>query len=532
MPGMILPCSWPVLFCPHVKGDRGVFQQFATVIRSAAAIVVFSFVTGMGAARADIVISSKATANMTCSQGSCAPTAINAVFNVTDLENYVAQFGHVFAWTTGQNVEATNIVVKSSFAQPGSTELLLNAIGAIAVDAPFSVGTGSELNLGDGDLQNLSFGPKGSITFASTMDNFAINDGSFQLVGSLPDLASKANANPGGFYALANSYDASADGTYKAPPVTTIFTGYFEGLGNTMSNLNVKVASSFYPYVGLFADVAASEGFGVVRNLRLVNAIVQGNSASNVGGIVGWLEHGALLAQSSTTGEVKSGDDALTGGLVGNAGGGITSSWSSAKVTAGIGSDVGGLAGDADGGVKDCYATGTVTGGVQSFAGGLVALNETGISYSFATGTVRSGGGSSAGGLIGVNSAGIQEIYAEGNVFDTGGGGQSNLGGLIGDNESSVSDGYSTGAVTGVDSDVIGGVVGSDNGDFTDTYWDTTTSGLSQGAGNIDNDPGLTGLTNRQLKSGLPTGFASTIWKEKRTVNRGFPYLIRNPPPK
>jgi hypothetical protein len=54
----------------------------------------------------------------------------------------------------------------------------------------------------------------------------------------------------------------------------------------------------------------------------------------------------------------------------------------------------------------------------------------------------------------------------------------------------------------------------------------------SQGAGNIANDPGITGLSDTQLKSGLPAGFDKSIWKEKSAINGGNPYLIANPPPK
>ena len=70
---------------------------------------------------------------------------------------------------------------------------------------------------------------------------------------------------------------------------------------------------------------------------------------------------------------------------------------------------------------------------------------------------------------------------------------------------------------------------------IADTYWDTDTSGItdpSQGAGNIANDPGITGLTTQQFQSGLPTGFDPKIWAEKSTINNGLPYLIANPPPK
>ena len=78
---------------------------------------------------------------------------------------------------------------------------------------------------------------------------------------------------------------------------------------------------------------------------------------------------------------------------------------------------------------------------------------------------------------------------------------------------------------------------GSDGegGTISDLYWDTSTSGitnLSQGAGNIANDPGITGETTTQLQAGLPTGFDPTIWAENTNINGGLPYLIANPPPK
>jgi hypothetical protein len=80
-------------------------------------------------------------------------------------------------------------------------------------------------------------------------------------------------------------------------------------------------------------------------------------------------------------------------------------------------------------------------------------------------------------------------------------------------------------------------MLGFDNISFralSDTYWDTTTSGvtdLSKGAGNKKNDPGIEGLTTAQLRSGLPDGFMSTVWAEKSSINGGLPFLLANPPP-
>ncbi|HEY1614444.1 MAG TPA: hypothetical protein VGF97_12205 [Rhizomicrobium sp.] len=65
------------------------------------------------------------------------------------------------------------------------------------------------------------------------------------------------------------------------------------------------------------------------------------------------------------------------------------------------------------------------------------------------------------------------------------------------------------------------------------TYRDTTSSGLtnlSQGAGNIANDPGITGETTAQLQTGLPAGFDWSIRAENSSIAGGLPYLIANPP--
>jgi len=78
------------------------------------------------------------------------------------------------------------------FATPDSTSLTLDAIGAITVNAPVSIGGGTaelELQSGTGStLGDISFGPNGDITFGSTSDLFNINGGVFQLEGTLPIL--------------------------------------------------------------------------------------------------------------------------------------------------------------------------------------------------------------------------------------------------------------------------------------------------------------------------------------------------------
>ncbi len=84
---------------------------------------------------------------------------------------------------------------------------------------------------------------------------------------------------------------------------------------------------------------------------------------------------------------------------------------------------------------------------------------------------------------------------------------------------------------------IVGGLIGDDLAQTrtTNSFWDMDTSGIAnpaQGAGNVQNDPGITGLSDAQLKSGLPAGFDPSTWKESVKLNNGDPYLIDNPPPK
>lgn len=133
----------------------------------------------------------------------------------------------------------------------------------------------------------------------------------------------------------------------------------------------------------------------------------------------------------------------------------------------------------------------------MNFAGGI-------IENSYVTGTVT---GPAAGGAIGYNwNAGAAEAH----------------------------DSYSVGTVTGSGS---GGFIGTDTAptrSIDECYWDLDTSGIDnphQGAGSPLDDPGITGLTDAELKSGLPAGFDPAIWSENPNINNGYPYLIANPPP-
>src|SRR5262249_8100863 len=127
---------------------------------------------------------------------------------------------------------------------------------------------------------------------------------------------------------------------------------------------------------------------------------------------------------------------------------------------------------------------------------------------------------SAAGGLVGWSDGSftLADNYASGPV--------SSGGGLIGKNTGgdSIQRSYARGRVRG------GGVTGNDDGTgvYTNVFWDLDTSHVrnpAQGVYNIPNEPGITGLGDAQLKSGLPAGFDPAVWAEDPEINGGYPYL-------
>jgi hypothetical protein len=196
--------------------------------------------------------------------------------------------------------------------------------------------------------------------------------------------------------------------------------------------------------------------------------------------------------------------------------------------------------------VIDSSADVAISTGNEGYVGGLIGANSNGaIVRNNAKGSIIVGEDTATGGLIGsqisTEGRGVWDSYATGSVS---GGANASLGGLVGFQDGSqgnrsavIVTSYSTGGVSGNDSASIGGLIGTHNvaTSLTNTYWDLDTSGVndpSQGSGNIPNDPGITGLTDAQLKSALPTGFDKKVWAQNAAINGGYPYLIDNPPPK
>ncbi|HLY07357.1 MAG TPA: GLUG motif-containing protein [Rhizomicrobium sp.] len=462
-----------------------------------AALTALALLAASAPVHADVVISTAATQNMSCSGGVCAPTATAAVLNVTDLENLLAS-GSLEVTTTGSGIQANNISAAVRLDVSTGNTLALDAYQSITFNRPVVVKGTSGLSLitndgGSGGL--LSFMPGKGHAALDLSSNLSINGAIYQLEDSLPALAAAMNANRGGAFALASSYDASQDGTYDSPPLTFEFTGTLEGLGNTISNLTIDGGQGG---AGLFSEIQSGV---LVENLGLTNIAMTGGSA------------GAFTVY--------------------NSGGTLAHDWATGSVSGGV---VGGLA-VTGATIEDCFSSVSVVGVADGgVAGGLVGYEAGAIDSSYSTGTVSAVGArgrthlGEAGGLVGqLDSGTISNSYATGAVS----GGQYVIaGGFAGRTFDNISSSYSSGAVSGGQRRRTGGFAGVVlSGTFADAYWDTTTSGTKSGVGS-GNATGITGLTTSQLQSGLPTGFDPAIWAEDANINNGLPYLIANPPPK
>lgn len=228
----------------------------------------------------------------------------------------------------------------------------------------------------------------------------------YQLINSFADLSNVA-LNMAGIYALGTDLTATSTVPYSTigNSTTASFTGQFDGMGHTISNLGFTSASP-YSLAGFFPTIGPT---GVVRNLGIVNAI--SGSLFGASGILAGDNFG-LIVNSYTTGMVTAGSfgQGSGGGLVGQNDGMIARSWSSAQV--GDQTAVGGLVGINNGLILQSYATGSIFVGSHGIPGGLAGENtSTGvIDQSYAVGQVTPN--FQGGGLVGSNAGLIEESFA------------------------------------------------------------------------------------------------------------------------
>lgn len=263
---------------------------------------------------------------------------------------------------------------------------------------------------------------------------------------------------------------------------TVPFTGKFDGKNKTIRDLYINRTDS---NVGLFGNATNAS----ISNVKLVNATVVGNNS--VGALVG-----------------------------GTQGGSITNTFASGYVSGaftysnGKGDNIGVLVGYNNAVITQSASTGIAYGG--KYVGGIVGYNTNQVTNSYSSSNVNARG-LSAGGLVGYNTGSINNTYATGDVISRGG-----LGGLVGTNSftppcywwrcsaGKVSNSYARNrSVHSPSSENIGGLVGlNQKGSISNSYWDTTTSGLTTSAGG-------TGETDASMKeqSTFQSWDFSNIWE-------------------
>ncbi|RJG05293.1 filamentous hemagglutinin N-terminal domain-containing protein [Noviherbaspirillum cavernae] len=345
---------------------------------------------------------------------------------------------------------ARNVNINAVMSATGSAGLSMNTGTANGADPAVAGGSVNVALTGNGFLGRVDFSGSGALT---------MNGDVYTVIQDVNALQAMAN-NLSGKYVLGSNIDASVtsswDGAKGFLPVGTQsadFTGRFDGLGHTISNLFINRIPSTARLgdVGLFGYTRSGSS---IRNVGMTGASI--NGYYNVGALVG-MNFGSI-SNSYSTGSV--GATNKVGGLVGtNFNGSITNSYSTATVN-----------------------------GTEVAAGGLVAsqVGTASITNSYATGAVRTR--DYAGGLVGTQDGGtITNSYATGAVTA----GDYGAGGLVGANNATINNSYATGAVTGVR--FVGGLVGKNGGGVNNSFWNTQTSGQAGSEGG-------TGVTTAQMQ--------------------------------
>jgi hypothetical protein len=504
-----------------------------------------------GHAIAAVTISAKPTKNITCNADNvCTPAATSAVLNANDLMNMLAVSSVVISTSPAASGVATNIVISAPLTWPTTSVLTLDSYSSVTVNSPVSLtGSGGLIVMTNdgGDSGLLSFGGKGSVTFANLGGGLVINNEPYVLVNSPDELAQQIAGNPSGNYALAAPYDASGE-SYFSAVVAGEFTGKFEGLGNRIAHLTIHDTQAGDP-AALFAHLGAG---GELHDVELATISVSGTSpvggvvAVNDGLVTGSIIDGSVSAKLTDATAVGNTMALIVGGLVGQNNGMISYSHATPTVTGtlndaqglGIATYAGGLVGLNNGPLSTilaAWAGGPVKLTVASKnaasennnVGGLVGLNVRGfiVNYSFAVGPVTFDGtcikcGSttglsvSAGGLVGTNNnGGIFNASASGSVVA---GNYGTAGGLVGTNQNVIACGCgiieATVATGNVSASIAGGLLGYN---YQIPVSDSYSSGLvSGGLYSYDSVGGFLGFDGSPTVPPAPSYFTNDGWDE------------------
>ncbi|WP_176047108.1 GLUG motif-containing protein [Burkholderia sp. BCC1644] len=221
-----------------------------------------------------------------------------------------------------------------------------------------------------------------------------------------------------------------------------------------------------------------------------------------VGGAVGW-NAGSDLSNVSASGNVSATSGAKIGGLVGWNSGAIRDASASGNVSAKSGATIGGLVGGNEGTIRDASANGTVTAATGSTIGGFVGSNDNGaISGSHASDNVSGNGAAAVGGFAGKNTGGVlADVSAKGRVTDAA---SQFVGGLVGVNTGTIRLAVAAGDVSAGNASKVGGLVAVNDGKIEDSR----SSGTVRGGQN-NSIGGLVGENNGSIASSSSTSNVS-----------------------
>ena len=419
-------------------------------------------------------------------------TAGNGDIFVNDTISWSGNNLTLFAW---RNININAVMTASDTSQ----------LDLIPVNGKVNVGFNADGTFkGRVDFPNRS----GKFLVDGTTPILTINNNTYTIINSLGAEGSVTKADLQGIagdlsarYALGANIDATVTAGWNTnhgfAPIgsdSSKFTGTFDGLGHTISNLVTdNSAGGIDIAVGLFAVTSSTS---LIRNLGLINPTVRGFDHS-VGGLVG-----------DNSGEVSH-------TFVEGATGSITA-----------GSTMGGLVGINRGTIEDSYAAIKVTG--SNRVGGLVGNNQSIIMRSYSNSPVYAYTGQDLiGGLVGQNEGGtISNSYATGNVASL----NSSVGGLVGGNGGTVTNSYATGSVSG-DAN-LGGLIGTNGGTVTNSFWNTQTSGQATSSGgtgmtsiDMQTQVNFTSATSANGNVNPAWDLTTPLWKMESGKNNGYPYL-------
>ena len=290
-------------------------------------------------------------------------------------------------------------------------------------------------------------------------------------------------------------------------PVENFFTGSFDGSGYTIYNLTINRPRQrpVNYYLGLFGFTNNAD----IRNVHLEGVNI--HCYQTCGGLAGRLSEGSV-ENITVRGIILSAHNEV-GGVIGSCYDTTRLENIFADIDLRGVSRTGGIAGNmASGELHSASAVGNVQGADQ--VGGLVGrmiYSHSIISDSFSHISVS--GDDEVGGLVGYTDGGfIENAYSTGLVSGTG----DHVGGLVGRNTRFVM----------ASTDAMPSAPSSGEGNVTNSYWNTETSGQSVSSGGSDR-------TTDQMTypyagdTYVNWDFVNT-WAEDEThqVNNGYPYLL------